>query len=777
VTVETGLLSPEDWRGAVPIAADREQEVDRPKRPIYFRRPFTVESEIASARLYITALGLYETEINGIKVADHVLAPGWQSFDFRHVYDTYDVTELINCGNNTIGATVAEGWYSGNLGFNGGSRNVYGDTLGLLSLLLVTLQDGTMVQVPTDLSWKANTGPLLTAEIYNGENYDSRLESEHEGWSSANFDSRDWLGVKELPALKGELVSPDGPPVRKIEERKPQMIFKSPSNKTIVDFGQNIVGWLQVKVDGPSGTNISLHHAEVLEDGELALRPLRFAAAADSLILHGKGPQIWEPKFTFHGFRYAQIDGWPDESTLNDESITAIVIHSDMEQTGWFECSNELLNRFHHNVRWSMKGNFISIPTDCPQRDERLGWTGDAYTFGPTANFLYDTAGFWQGWHRDIWSEMQRNGTMIPPSFVPIVPNYDYSIPAAIWGDVAVAGPWNLYQAFGDSGMLEDQFHQSQAWIDTGIRRNEVGLWNRTTFQYGDWLDPKSPPDSPGNATTATHLVADAYLIHNTELLAHMASILGHHELAEQYHDQRVALTREFQAAWIINGNMANRTQTAYALALSFGLYTNNEDRTAAAETLREIIAENDYLVGTGFAGTPSLGFALRGINATDDFYRMLLQTRVPSWLYQVTQNATTTWERWDSVMPDGSVNPGEMTSFNHYSFGSVANWIHQVIGGIAPAKPGWKAVTVSPLPGGNITHAKTRFISPYGEFSTEWWFENNEVESASHRNGFHLIVQIPPNTRANVTMPNDGQTMEIGSGNYEFHDPKYLSP
>ncbi|KAK1702296.1 alfa-L-rhamnosidase [Colletotrichum lupini] len=753
VTVETGLLNSSDWAGAVPVAAERETEVEAPKRPVYFRQPFLVNANVTRARLYITALGLYEAEINGRRVGDYVLAPGWQSYNYRHVYDTYDVTELISNGDNAIGVAVGEGWFSGRLSYGGGVRNNYGDTIGLLSLLVVTLEDGTKIMVPSDATWKANTGPLITSEIYNGEHYDSTLEAELEGWSSAGFAADDWLAVRELPALKGALVPPDGPPVRRLEERKPESIFASPSGKTLIDFGQNLVGWLRLTVSGPTGTNITLHHAEVLEDGELALRPLRIATAADSLILHGNGTQTWEPRFTFHGFRYAQVDGWPQETPLTADSVTAVVVHSDMEQTGWFECSNQLLNKFHHNVRWSMKGNFLSIPTDCPQRDERLGWTGDAHAFAPTANYLYNAAGFWRGWHKDIWSEMQRNNSMVVPFTIPTIPP----------------------GAFGDVGLLEEQYLQSQAWIDTGISRNDVGLWNRSSFQFADWLDPKAPSDAPGNATTAKHLVADAYLIHMTDFLANMSAALGRDEAADQYRTQRKDLISAFHDAWIQDGVLANQTQTAYAMALNFGLFTDEEQQSAAAEKLRQIVADNDYLVGTGFAGTPPLGFALRDIGATEDFYRMLLQTRVPSWLYQVVQNGTTTWERWDSLLANGSVNPGEMTSFNHYAFGSVANWMHQVIGGIAPAEPGWKRITVAPIPGGNITSADSKYISPYGEVKVQWWFENNEEENAVHRNGFHMVVEIPPNTKADITMPNGGKSTEVGSGYYEFHDPSYV--
>lgn len=762
VAVETGLLMSDDWAGAVPIAADRQTETNGPKKPIYLRKSFLAGEDIESARLYITALGLYEAEINGHRVGDSVLAPGWQSFNYRHVYDTYDVTSLVKDGDNAIGVVVGEGWFAGRIAFSN-NRNIWGDTIGVLSLLAITLKNGTAIKVPTDDSWKANTGPILLSEIYDGESYDSRLEAGMKGWSTASFDAKDWLAVKKLSLVKGKLVPGDGPPVRRLEERKPERIFKSASGKTLVDLGQNLVGWLRLNnVQGPRGTNITLHHAEVLEDGELALVPLRSAKATDTLTLHGNGKQTWEPRFTFHGFRFAQVDGWPEQTPLTADSITAIVVHSDLEQTGWFECSRGLLNQFHSNVRLSMKGNFLSISTDCPQRDERLGWTGDAHAFGPTANFLYNTAGFWRGWHKDMYSEMQRRDSMRVPFFVPTVPTDSNDSPAAVWGDVSVGGPWNLFQAFGDRDMLKEQYPQSKGWIDKGLPRRADRLWDRSGPQFGDWLDPKAPPEDPGAATTAKYLVADAYLVRMTEILANMSSALGDEAGAEEYHGQRDDLRAKFQQAWMRDGEMANRTQTAYALALDFGLYTDDKQKTAAAAALRDIVSKNDYLVGTGFAGTPALGPALRDIGAAADFYRVLLQTRVPSWLYQVAQNGTTTWERWDSLLPDGHVNAGSMTSFNHYAFGAVADWIHATVGGLAAAEPGWRVVAVEPVPGGGITHADTKFVSGYGEVRAKWWIDGRQ---------FNLRVWVPPNSRARVKMPGSGKSKEVGSGYYEFHE------
>jgi alpha-L-rhamnosidase len=764
-SVETGLLDT-GWDGALPITSSATNgDPNQTKPPLYFRKAFHIAQRIASARLYITGLGIYEAELNGKRVGDRVLAPGWQSYHFRHVYDTYDVTDLVDSGENAIGVNVGEGWWAGRMSHGGGQRNIYGDAIGVVALLIVTLLDGTRVRVATDSTWQCSEGPTVASEIYDGETYDARLERKIRGWSTASFDGTSWAETRVLPPLRGRLVPADQPPVRKITEIKPQQIFKSMSGRTLIDFGQNLVGWLRIEVDGPKDTVITLRHAEVLDDGELSVRPLRTAKAIDTIYLSGEGPLVWEPKFTFHGFRYAQVDGWPEHTPLLETSISAVVVHTDLEATGWFECSNALLTRFYSNVRWSMKGNFVSIPTDCPQRDERLGWTGDAHVFGPTANFLYDTCGFWKSWHRDVWHEMSRKGDMVVPPYVPVAPKDDQPMPTSVWGDVTVGNPWNVYMAFGDVQLLEDHLPQAQGWIDNGIPRNEAGLWDRNTFQFGDWLDPLAPPDAPGDATTNKHLVSDAYLIHMTKLLSEIARELGQASLAEKYQAQHDVLRQEFLKAWIVNGALVNRTQTAYALAIAFDLFTDQAQLKTAVTTLRQIIKDNDFLVGTGFAGTPPLGVALRKINATEDFYQMLMQTRVPSWLYQVVQGATTTWERWDSLLPDGHVNPGEMTSFNHYAFGSVADWINRVIGGLAPAQPGWKVVSIAPVPGGGITHAKCKYLSGYGEVSTKWHVDDK---------GFHLSARVPPNTTAEVRLPGCKDATVVGSGLHHFHNPNY---
>lgn len=785
-SVEAGLLEEKDWDGAVPISGGWDISHDKPKKPVYFRKTLLLDAKtIQSARLYITALGLYEAHINGQRVGDHVLAPGWQSYHHRHVYNTFDVTSLLHEGQNAIGVIVAEGWYCGRMfSFDPNvTRNHWGDNIGLLLLLNITFRDGSNARIPTDLSWEATAGPILDAQIYDGESYDSRLEYQFTNWTTPSFDSSNWRATAELPPLKGVLMPPDAPPVRMIEECKPVRIWTSPKGNILVDFGQNLAGWVRIKASGESGDKIVLSHAELLEQGELAIDPLRSAKAQDTFILNGQPNQVLQPHFTYHGFRYIRIDGWPRKDILNEASVTAIVVHTDLEETGQFHSSNALLNQFHNNVRWSMKGNFISIPTDCPQRDERIGWTGDVTAFAATSNFLYDCSGFWRGWHRDVWAEMRKDGLMRVPYYVPdTAPSRPMEsewppAPTAVWGDVTVVGPWQCWLAYGDMVMLAEQYSQSQSWIDIGIERDEMGLWNKSGYQWGDWLDPLAPESSPGDATTSKYLVADAYLIGMTDLLMNMSVSLGKADQADKYKRQSTKLRQVFAETWLtVDGQMTDRTQTAYSLGLYFDIFNNDSHRRNAAQTFRDIVYEINYHIGTGFAGTWTLGHAFRKANAVEDFYKMLLQTGVPSWLYQVINGGTTTWERWDSLLPDGTVNGCGMTSFNHYAFGSVADWIHRTVGGLAPASPGWKEILIAPVPGGNITSAEVSYTSSYGTIEVRWWIEDHEDAGASRRNGFHLRAKVPPNTRARVVMPDIGKKFDIGSGVYEFYDPEYCA-
>ncbi|MFF7475597.1 family 78 glycoside hydrolase catalytic domain [Streptomyces sp. NPDC008092] len=759
---ETGLLEPADWT-ARPVTPDSGTP-DGPLPAALLRHDFDLAGPLASARLYCTAFGVYTAEINGTAVGDHVLSPGWTSYQHRLRYQTFDVTALLRPGRNTLGALLGEGWYTGRLGFGGGSRHLYGEHRALLAQLEIEYADGTTAVVGTDERWRTATGPVLRSEIYDGEACDARLEQP--GWSTPEFDASGWRPVTELAAPTAELVAPTGPPVRRIEALRPAEVLTTPSGRTVLDFGQNLVGRLRIRVSGPAGHEVTLRHAEVLEDGELSVRPLRHARATDTYVLRGEGVETYEPHFTFHGFRYAEVDGWP--GALDPADVEAVVLHTDLERTGWFECSDPLVNRLHENVVWGMRGNFLDVPTDCPQRDERMGWTGDLQVFAPTASFLHDCSGMLAGWLRDLAAEQLARPDGVPPLVVPdVLPDMFPPTAQAVWGDVAVLLPWTLYQRFGDLGVLRDQYPSMLAWGEATIRLVAAGggLW-RQEFQLGDWLDPAAPPDRPGDARTDGDLVANAYVVRSAEVLADTAALLGHEDDAARFREHARAVRERFADRFVTpDGLLSSDAQTAYALALNFALLPTRRQRRGAAERLAEVVRRASFRIATGFAGTPLICDALCAAGEPQLAYRMLLEKECPSWLYPVTMGATTIWERWDSMLPDGSVNPGEMTSFNHYALGAVADWLHRTVAGLATAGPGWRRLRIAPVPGGDLTWAKAAHLTPYGRAEAGWRIEETPE-------GRVLVVEalIPPGTHAEVHLPSGEPPQEIGPGHHTFH-------
>ena len=757
--VEAGLLSPDDWSARF-ITPDWDEETSRAQPAPLLRREFTVRPGVLRARLYITAQGVYTAQLNGAVVGDHVLAPGWTSYNHRLRYQTFDVTGLLTPGANAIGAMLGDGWYRGRLGFHGGRRNIYGDRLALLAQLEIDYADGSRERIITDEHWRAATGPILAGDIYDGESYDARRE--RPGWAAPGYADADWAGVRLVARDLATLVAPSGPPVRRIEEVAPSAIFASPSGRTLVDFGQNLVGWLRLTVQGPAGQTITLRHAEVLEHGELGTRPLRVAAATDRYTLRGEGVETYEPSFTFHGFRYAEVEGWPGELTA--DALRAVVCHSDMARTGWFECSDPLINRLHENVVWGMRGNFLDIPTDCPQRDERLGWTGDIQVFAPTASFLYDAAGFLQSWLADLAAEQTDAGGIVP-FFVPSLGVLPDS-PAAAWGDAAAIVPWVLYQRYGDKQILATQFASMCAWVDrVADAAGPTFIWDKG-MQFGDWLDPKAPPDKPGDARTPAYVVATAYFARSADLVAQAADVLGRTDAAAHYHALAAAVRAAFAATFVTPaGRVIGDATTAYALALQFALLPTAEQRRHAAKRLAELVRSSGYRISTGFVGTPLVCDALCDGGETTAAYRLLMQRERPSWLYPVTMGATTIWERWDSMLPDGSINPGEMTSFNHYALGAVADWLHRTVAGLAPAAPGYRRIEIRPVPGGGLTHAAARHVTPYGLAACAW-----RIEDSLDGPVITVEVEVPANTTASVHLPGDaGETLEVGAGRYSW--------
>jgi alpha-L-rhamnosidase len=762
--VEAGLLSPADWIGRF-VGPAWEETAGEPRPCPYLRKEFHGRAGLARARLYATALGVYEVEVNGRRVGDHVLAPGWTSYDHRLRYQAFDVTTLIREGPNAIGAVLGDGWYRGRIGFPGQSgEDLWGERLAFLAQLELTYADGTRAVVATDSSWRASTGPLLASSLYDGESYDARREMP--GWSSPGFDDAGWEGVVEVERDLATLVAPEGPPVRRVEAIEPASVAAMPSGATLVDFGQNLAGVVRLTVEGPPGTEVTLRHAEVLERGELCTRPLRGAKATDRYILRGGGLETWEPRFTYHGFRYAEVSGWPGE--VQPGALRAVVCHSDLERTGWFECSEPLLNRFHENVVWSMRSNFFDVPTDCPQRDERLGWTGDIAVFAPAACYLYDTAGFLSTWLADLAADQDAGGGV--PVVVPdaLGRRDPARIPfrglQAIWGDAAVIVPWVLYERYGDEGILARQYASMKAWIDAVARAIGPARRWEDGFQLADWLDPAAPPERPAQAMTDPHLVATAYFAHAAGLLAKAAAVLGHGADADRYATLAAEVRDAFRHEYVTpSGRLVSDSQTAYALALAFGLVDGEEERAVAGRRLEALVRRNDYRVGTGFAGTPIILDALCLAGAEEAAVRMLLTRECPSWLYPLTMGATTVWERWDSLRPDGSVNPGQMTSFNHYALGAVADFIHRRIGGLAPLEPGYRRFEVAPIAGLEVTWAKARLRTPYGLAAVEWRREDGRLE---------LDVTVPPSARAVVRPPAGGPSLEAASGAHHWSLP-----
>ena len=717
-----------------------------------FRRSFHAPSELRRATLRITAVGVVEARLNGTVVGDEVLAPGWTSYRNRLIVSTHDVTDLLVPGENALGAIVGEGWALGRLGWHG-NRNHYSDRAGLYFELALESAEGTE-HIVSDTTSRANTGGLRANSIYDGEEYDATLEPR--GWDAAGFDDTAWGGVEVLDWPLESLAEPISEPIRRIEELSPVAVITTPAGRSVLDFGQNISGRVRFTVNGPQGTTIVLRHAEVMTGGEMDYETIRGAEATDRYTLAGNGPETWEPRFTFHGFRYVDVEGWPGDFEAAD--IVAVVTHTDMQRTGWLETSNPLLNQLHSNAVWSMRDNFVGVPTDCPQRNERLGWTGDINAFGPTAAFLYDVRGVLRSWLTDLAIEQRISGNV--PWVVPdVLPNA--SSPTALWSDVAVSLPWTLYREYGDKNILRSSYESMTSFIrQVAGLLDENGLWKG--FQYGDWLDPDAPMDNPAGGKTDRHLVAAAYLCRTTREMAQTAEILGHESDAEEFtalaETVRAAFRHEYVAP---SGRVVNETATAYALAITFDILTP-EEKTHAGNQLAAIVAKAGYRISTGFAGTPLVTDALSSTGHLDEAYLLLLETGCPSFLYPVTMGATTIWERWDSIRPDGTVNPSGMTSLNHYALGAVVDWMHRTIGGLTAYTPGYKSMRIAPQIGGNLTHAALRHNTTHGEVSIAWKLEENRMS---------LSVSIPTGTTATVELPQhpDNATVQIEAGNHQW--------
>ena len=565
---EMGILEPESWTAAW-ITMPNEKEYDGSSRPAhYYRNEFSIPKKISSARVYVTALGVYELFLNGEKVGDELFAPGWTSYNKRLQYQTYDVTSMLK-NNNAFGAVLGDGWYRGNIGFRG-QHSYYGDKLALLLQLKIDYADGTSEVIISDKNWTVLNGPILESDIYNGETYDARLELT--GWESVGFDNSTWGTVAELDHPKDILVAPQGVPVKAIEEITPIKMLTTPKGETVIDMGQNLVGWVRLKVNGNNGDTVRVKFAEVLDkEGNFYVANLRSAKATNTYILKGGGEEVYEPHFTFHGFRFVKLEGFPNTTKLDD--IIGVVVHSEMKPTGTFTCSDSLINQLQHNIQWGQKGNFLDVPTDCPQRDERLGWMGDAQVFSNTAAFNFDVSAFYTKWMKDVVADQSPDGKV--PHVIPDVLNGDGG--ATGWADAVAIIPWTVYQIYGDSKILEENYSSITAWVKfMETRAGDDLLWTGDAH-FGDWLAFASTSSSYPGATTEKDLIATAYYYFTTSLTSKIAGIIGKSADAKKYKNQAENIKLAFIDEFITpNGRLVSHTQTAYALALSFGLLPDN---------------------------------------------------------------------------------------------------------------------------------------------------------------------------------------------------------
>ncbi|HTE02382.1 MAG TPA: family 78 glycoside hydrolase catalytic domain [Mucilaginibacter sp.] len=735
---QTALFNVADWQAKWITPGYKEDSITRPS-PL-MRKQFASHKKIKSAVAYITAHGLYEANINGHRVGDAYLTPGWTSYSKRLQYQTYDVTDLLKEGNNAIGVMLGNGWYRGIIGFSD-RRDVYGKDIALLFQLNITYSDNTTAIISSDDSWKSSTGEVLYSEIYNGETIDHNKQQN--GWTEAGFNDSQWTAVKVADYPKNTLLATYNEMVKKHETFKPLRIFKTPKGEQVIDFGQNLVGWVVLKVKGKAGDKITVSHAEVLDKlGNFYTENLRLAKAQDTYILKGDGQEIFEPHFTFHGFQFIRIEGYPGDVIL-PEDVTAVALYSDMKPTGTFTTSNQMVNQLQHNIQWGQKGNFLDVPTDCPQRDERLGWTGDAQVFSRTATFNMNVNDFFAKWLKDVSADQSAAGAV--PWVIPNCIGFTQS--STGWADVSTVVPWNMYLAYGDKRILTDQYASMKGWVDFMQHQAKNDLW-QTGQSFGDWLFYSRDDDTDGSsAITDKFFIAQCFYAYSTQLLINAAGVLNKQEDVTYY----TALLKRIKDAFLkeyvtANGRLVSGTQTAYTLALNFDMLPESLRTQAATRLVDNIHAYGDHLT-TGFLGTPYLCHVLTRFGQNNMAYRLLLQETYPSWLYPVKMGATTIWERWDGIRPDKSFEAASMNSFNHYSYGAIGDWMYRVMAGMDTYDDGvgYKHIRIMPHPGGNFTYATASLQTYYGNVTSGWEIKDGKTT---------YTVEIPANTKADIFIP-----------------------
>lgn len=778
---EMGLLAPEEWSATwvEPDILESDVSISTPAQ--YLRKKFEVKDKVKRARLYITARGVYKASFNGCKVGDQLFTPGWTSYSKRLQYQVYDVTKQLQYGENVLGILLGDGWFRGHLKW-GNQKNLYGNKLAVLAQLEIQYENGICEMVVTDQSWKSSTGPICLSDFYDGETYDARLEMP--GWDSIDFDPSKWRGVQIRNFSKNVLVASESIPVRIIEEIKPIAMIITPKGERVFDFGQNFVGFTSIKLSGQRGSKLRLSFAEVLDlDGNFYTANLKAARASDEYIFKGEGIETFEPTFTFHGFRYMRVDEYNGDIGLNN--IIGKVIHSDMNITGKFVCSDPLVNKLQRNIMWSLKGNFVDIPTDCPQRNERLGWTGDVLIFASTACFNVDAAAFFSKWLKDLRADQLSNGS-IPH----VIPEVDTGDGSAGWSDVAVVLPWILYKVYGNIELLSRQYEAMKRWVDFCEVRSAGTYIISSGFHYGDWLAYSvNDPDYTG-ATTDKDLIATAYFAHSATLLSKIATILKKKDDAKRYRKISDKVKEAFKHEFMTStGRLSSNTQTAYVLALAFDLMPE-EQRQRGIERLAADVRKFGHIT-TGFLGTPLINDVLTDTGYNNLAYLLLLRKEYPSWLYPITKGATTMWERWDGIKPDGTFQNWKMNSFNHYAYGAVGHWLYSRVAGLSQDDNsiGYKKIVIRPYIYDGLTSASAEYHSMYGQIISSW--EVNDTILNMH-------IVIPPNTSGKIYFPVDDfykikernrnlvvsqeikyigkesnwEVAEVGSGDYYFTLP-----
>ncbi|GHV81845.1 alpha-L-rhamnosidase [Spirochaetia bacterium] len=739
---ETGLMKRENFKGCW-ITDGYEDKTD--PCPVFIR-DFSLKGKPLRARIYTSALGIYDIKVNGKKAGNAFFAPGWTSYRKRIQYQCYDITELLR-EENRIEITVAKGWFSGELGFVM-APNHYGSHTALWAQIEASVDGGGTETIATDEDWQYGSGPVRYAEIYHGETIDRRCEITISG-KARLFD----YPLDILTAQESE-------PVRITERLKPVKKIITPKGETVFDFGQNLTGVVEARLDCLEGTTVILRHAEVLDkDGNFYTENLRQARAVDTLICKGGGEEIFLPSFTFHGFRYIKVEGMDNAGLHN---FTACVMHTDMEETGAFECSHAGVNRLRQNIRWSQRGNFLDIPTDCPQRDERLGWTGDAQMFAGTAAFNYDVALFFTKWLRDLKAEQTAEHGV--PHVIPNI--LGDSEGAAAWSDAATIIPWTVYQTYKDKRLLSEQYESMKRWVEyIRSKAGDNNLW-QSGFQYADWLALDKEESSDRVGATDVYLVATAYYACSTAIVARAAKVLDHADDAKEYDRLHRNIIAAFQKEYITQtGRMVSETQTGCVLALHFGL-ADSEHRPRILQSLVNNLAKHNSHLTTGFVGTPYLCHTLSENGQHDLAGTVFLKQDYPSWLYAVNLGATTIWERWNSMKADGAFDESGMNSFNHYAYGAIGSWMYQKIGGLSIVEPGYKKSRIAPMPIKGITHASTSIKTVYGELSCRWQCKDNM---------FTVDITVPCNTSALVNLPGKDEEITLGSGSYHYEYPTDL--